>query len=364
MFFTPNLFNNNLSTMMNVKTINEITGQYEVSKGISKNELEKLAANPETKYIQFSNPLSDKEIELLELIVFSKRPDISLRVYGHYGKTCDLSFIQRIPSLRRISADCLFEAKGIEVVTQLNHLEHLGVGIFNLDNFDFLDKINPNLKNLYLHQTKSKKPKINSIGRFEQLEYLYLEGQQNGINAVCKLKKLKEIVLRSISTDNVDYLENLENLWSVDIKLGGIKDLNGLTGLESIKYLEVWQVRDLKDLSFISKLGTLQNLFIQSLKQVTKLPDFSDNRNLRRIYLENLKGLKDLSSLKNAPGLKEFIYVLAENQEPENIIPVLENPSVEKVSCGFRSNRKNNRFDELLKQYNKRKYKHSKFEYE
>jgi hypothetical protein len=68
--------------------------------------------------------------------------------------------------------------------------------------------------------------------------------------------------------------------------------------------------------------------------------------------------------LKSAPSLKEFIYVLAENQGPENIIPVLENQSVEKVFCKFGSDKKNNRFDELTKQYKKSEYKHETFEYE
>jgi len=346
---------------MSVKIVNEIFGKHEVSKGVNQNDLEILASNPKTQSIQFASPLTDKEIELLELVVFSKRPDISLRVYGHYGETCDLAFIQKIPSLRKFSADCLTDASGIEVVAQLENLEHLGVGIFNLDNFDFLDKINSNLKELYLHQTRSKKPKIRSIQRFEQLEFLYLEGQQKGIEAISNLKKLEKIVLSSISTNNIDYLKNLEHLWSVDIKLGSIKDLSSLTTLPSLKYLELWQIRDLSDLSFISELGSLQNLFIQSLKHITKLPDFSNNKKLIRIYLENLKGLKDLSTLKNAPSLKELIYVSADNQEPENLIPVLENPTVEKVFCRFGNDKKNNRFDELAKQYNKSEYKHETY---
>jgi hypothetical protein len=213
---------------MSVKTVNEIFGKYEVSKGVNQNDLEILASNPKTQSIQFASPLTDKEIELLELVVFSKRPDISLRVYGHYGETCDLAFIQKITSLRKFSADCLTDANG-------------------------------------------------------------------------------------------------------------------------------------SDLSFISELRSLQNLFIQSLKHITKLPDFSNNKKLIRIYLENLKGLKDLSALKNAPSLKEFIYVSAENQEPENLIPVLENPTVEMVFCRFGNDKKNNRFDELAKQYNKSEYKHETY---
>lgn len=348
---------------MTVNTVNEISGQYEISSGVTKADLEKLASNPKTQSIQFSRPLADNEIDLLEKVVFSKRPDISLRVYGHYTLQCDLSFIERIPSLRKVSADCLRNATGIEAVTKLKNLELLGVGIFNLDSFDFLEKINSNLKELLLHQTLSKKPKIDCISRFSNLEYLYLEAQQKGIESISELKKLQTIVLRSISTKNIDFLNGLNDLWSVDIKLGGIKNFDALTSLTKIKYLELWQVRDLNDLSFISNLHSLQNLYIQSLKQVTKLPSFDNNISLRKIYLENLKGLTDLTSLRTAPALKEFIYVLAENQQPENILPALENQVIESVFCKFGSDKKNNSFDELARQYNKKEYKYCKFNY-
>ena len=218
---------------MSVQAVNEIIGQYQISKGIKKSELKRLASDKKVQSIQFASPLSPKEIELLEKIVFSERPDISLRIYGHYGENCDLSFIKRIPSLRKFSADCLMEATGIENVIDLNNLEELGVGIYNLDNFDFLDQINLNLKELYLHRTKSKKPKISSISRFTDLEYLYLEGQQKGIEEIGKLRKLRKIVLRSISTKNLDFLKDLNELWSVDIKLGGIQNFDALKNYQN-----------------------------------------------------------------------------------------------------------------------------------
>jgi len=256
------------------------------------------------------------------------------------------------------------DAIGIENVIGLSNLEELGVGIYNLDSFDFLDQINPNLKELYLHRTKSKKPKISSISRFTHLEYLYLEGQQKGIEEINKLKKIRKLILRSISTKNLDFLKGLDELWLVDIKLGGIQNFDALKTLPKLKYLELWQIRNLSDLSFISELKTLQNLFIQSLKQVTELPNFENNSKIRRIYLENLKGLTSLNSLKNVPNLKELVYVLAENQEPENLIPALENKSLESILCRFGSDKKNNRFDKLAIEYNKSEYKYSEFKYE
>ena len=230
---------------MAIKTVNKIIGQYQVSKGFKNDDLKPLVSDSVTSSIQFSSPLTEKEIDALEDIVFSQRPDIALRVYGHYTGECDLGFLRRMPSLRKISAYCLRNAKGIEVVTELKNLETLGVGIFELDNFDFLNEINPDLKQLYLHQTRSKKPKIGAITRFTQLEDLYLEAQSKGIESINSLKKLQKITLRSISTPNLDYLNALEYLWSVDIKLGGIKDFNALKTLQNLKYLELWQVREL-----------------------------------------------------------------------------------------------------------------------
>lgn len=349
---------------MSLNIVSEATGHYEISQGVSKKELEKLRDNPKTQTVQFSNPLSKDEINLLETVLFSKRPDITLRIYGFYNKLCDLTLIERIPSLRKISADCLMNAVGIESVISLKNLDELGVGIFSLEKFDFLEKINPNIKTLSICQTKSKKPEINCIERFSNLQSLHLEGQQKGIEAIRHLHKLKEITLRSISTNNIDYLVGLSDLWSVDVKIGGIKDFEGLTSLPQIKYLELWQVRDLKDLSFISELTTLQYLFIQSLKQVTTLPEFDRLISLRRIYLENLKELTDLSTLKKAPALEEFIYVLAQNQQPENLIPVLENSSLESVFCRFGSTKKNERFDELALAYKKKQYSSSKFNFQ
>ncbi|WET67081.1 hypothetical protein [Sphingobacterium sp.] len=349
--------------MMSIHSINRGSGHYSISTGFEEADLKALAKDINTKYIQFSDPLSNKEIDLLEMTVFSQRPDIALRIFGHYSTVCDLTFLERIPSLRKISIDCLIEATGIDIVSQLKNLETLAVGILNLDNFNFLEKINPHLKELFLYQTRSKKPQIDYIERFKNLEYLYIEGHQKGINVISKLKDLKKIVLRSISTPNIDYLKGLKHLWSVDIKLGGIKSFEALKTLPSIKYLELWQVRGLSDLSFISALPTLQNLFIQSLKQVTIFPDLSNNKLLRRISLEDMKGLSDMSSLKNAPNLQEFI-IWNGNQDPENFKPVFENANVESVSGFLGSDKRNNRFAELAEQYHKKALEYIDFVYE
>ncbi len=49
--------------------------------------------------------------------------------------------------------------------------------------------------------------------------------------------------------------------------------------------------------------------------------------------LEDMKGLSNISSLKNVPNLQEFI-IWNRNQDAENFIPVFENTHVESVD-GF-----------------------------
>jgi len=348
---------------MALKAVNEILGQYEISTGFKHQELKQLAGNPKTASIQFDLPLTEREIEALEESVFSRRPDIALRVYGYYGKVCDLSFLKKLPSLRKFSADCLREAKGIEWVTEIKNLEVLGVGIYDLENFDFLNGINPDLKKLYLHQTRSKKTSLNTISRFVQLEELYLEAQSKGIEAIHSLKMLRDITLRSISTPNLNYLNDLKHLWSVDVKLGGIKDFSALKTLPNLKYLELWQVRQLFDISFITDLTSLQNLFIQSLSNVEEIPSIDKLHKLKRFELENMKGLKRMDALRTAPALEEFTFLMAQ-QEPESLLPLLENKKVKSVLCRFGSEKKNNRFKELADAFGKSQYKYHKFIYQ
>lgn len=338
--------------------------RYQIFPGVTKDELNKVAKDHKAKMLQFAEPLSDKEISLLQAVVFATRSDITLRIFGHYGHSCDLTFLQKIPSAKNIFVDCLQNATGVEVLTKFTTLDKLSIGIYNLDNFDFLKDISPNITELSIEQTASKKPSIEVIQRFSKLRYLYLEGQQKGIEVIQELKNLEKIVLRSITTKDVSYLDGLNKLWSVDIKLGGIKQFDTLTKIQNLKYLELWQIRGLSDLCFISDIQSLQNLFIQSVKQVTIIPQLDKLQNLRRISFENLKSLTDLASLEFVPNLQDFVYVLAENQEPENLLPVLRNPSVKNVFCRFGSDKKNTHFDKLAKEFSKNQYSYYEFNYD
>ncbi len=323
----------------------------DIQTSITREEILALVDDKELKVLQCSNPLTSRSWKLLNEEFFTRRPEVELRVYGFYSSACDLAFTSEMTNVHHFAADCLMDAVGIEHIAAMGTLESLGIGIFHHDNFRFLDLVTPKLKRLFLGRTQSHKPDLMPLSRFTLLEEIYIEGQQRNIEVLSQLKNLQDVTLRSISTPDVSYLAPLRHMWSLDIKLGGIKTLNAIKGMENIKYLELWQINGLSDINFISDLIGLQYLFLQSLRQVAALPPLSRLGKLRRIHLENMKGLKEISSLESAPALEEFSHWNAQNMQPEDYLPLLRNPSLKRATTDFGSGRKNSRFKELLKEY-------------
>jgi len=314
---------------------------------LTRAEVEGLASDPALKVIQCDSPIEPPTWDLLNEVLFVRRPEIELRLYGFYSSVCDLSFLHQITNVRRFSADCLRNVVGIEHLACMVNLDELSIGVFNIESFDFLELIPVGIKSLSLEVTKSKKPRLDALVRFRSLRKLYLEGQQQGIEVLSELPTLEEITLRSISTKDLNYVSGLQRLWSLDVKLGGIRDFSSIAGKQSIKYLELWQIRGLSDLGFISSLTGLQYLFLQSMRNVTKVPDLSKLSRLRRLHLENMKGLKDVSAIAHAPVLEEFSHFSAQNVAPEMYSDLLKMTSLKSVRVGFGSRKKNEDFAEL-----------------
>ena len=238
------------------------------------------------------------------------------------------------------------------------------MGIYALENFDFLREIPAGLRELALATTKSKKPRLDELGRFHSLQRLYLEGQQRGIDVLSSLKTLERLTLRSISTNDLGYLERLDRMWSLEVKLGGIQDLSALERKKCLKYLELWQIRGLRDLSFISSLSGLQYVFLQALRNVIAIPDLSRLLELRRLSLENMKALADVSALWSSPSLTEFIHVSANNMRPEQYEGIGKISTLERVLVGFGSKKKNRQFEATMLRAGKRRFSGGKFVFE
>ena len=283
---------------------------------LSRSEIERLLKDDDLRVVQTSGPIDDKTLRRLNDSLFAERPDLEFRVYGFYSEPCDLSFLAQMTNVQRLSADCLHHASGIEAIAEIPLLKRLSIGIWNLEEFDFLSDVSDQVESLFLGGTKSKKPDLSPLSRFRNLKTIYLEGQKKNIEVVSGLHNLEDVTLRSITVPSLDFLVPLKKLWSLDIKLGGTRNLAAIEGMNHLKYLELWQIKGLTDIRVVSTLTGLQHLFLQALTQVSAIPDLRALRNLRRITMDTMKGLKDVSALRDAPALTEYIHIAASNLQP------------------------------------------------
>ena len=344
--------------MLNEKTTRR---RVQLDSNLTLPEVRQLAENQNLQVLQARSPIDANTWQLINEELLVRRPDVEIRVYGFYGLVCDLSFLQRMPELRRFSADCLHQAVGIQHLAGLDNLERLSIGIYDLETFDFLADIPSGLRELALAATKSKKPRLDALPRFASLQRLYLEGQQRGIEALSHLTKLEHLTLRSISTPDLTYVGPLRSLVDLAVKLGGIRDFSALASKTALKYLELWQIRGLRDLDFVSTLTGLQYLFLQSLRNVIAIPDLSQLGRLRRLYLENMKALTDVSALLSAPALTEFIHVSAQNMQPKQYADLAKIPTLKSVLVGFGSSKKNRELALMMQQAGKERFPGGKF---
>jgi internalin A len=275
--------------------------------------------------VQFVAPLTEEEHGSLAQFL-RDYPTVPLRAYGHYSHPVpNLKFLQHYPFLTGFRVD-----------------------VFHLESTEGMEYLPTSLESFGIGQTKRKTISLGFLRRFPRLEDLFLEGHTRDIEVVSTLLNLERLTLRSITLPDLKLLLPLRNLWSLDVKLGGTKDLRLLPEIGGLKYLELWMVKGLQDVNAIGEILTLQNLFLQALKNVTALPSFSKLRRLRRVTLDTMKGISDLSPVADAPALEELFVVAANQLQLDHFKPFVGHPSLKCATIGLGSIRKNEQVEKLL----------------
>jgi hypothetical protein len=336
------------------------------SGGLTAGDVRRLVEDPDLAVVQTEadRPVPAATWRLLDEGLFQPRPEVTLRVYGSYGAACDLAFAGTLRHVRRFAADSLLRAVNVEQIARIPRLESLSLGVHSLESFGLLGEMAPTLTHLVLGQTKSKKPDLAPLGRFRDLRSVYVEGHRRNLEVLGTLSALENVTLRSVTLDDLAFLRPLHHMWSLDLKLGGIRDLSGIAGMGGIKYLEIWQVKGLAQVEVASALPGLQDLFLQSLPQVRALPSFAASEKLRRIVLRNMRGLRDLSTLELAPALEDLCVIQGDPLEPEDFLPALRNPRLKYAAAHFASEKKVRRFEELVAQHHQATRRPSPFRIE
>ena len=276
--------------------------------------------------VQFRTRLTDEDFGQLGEW-FRAYPEMSLRAYGSYDHSItDLEFLRFFPTLRRFGADALWDS-----LTSLDGLRHLPA----------------DLEELGLGATKARLD-LGVLERFGDLRWLFLEGQTKHLEVIGGLRNLYDLTLRSITMPDLSLLLPMRGLRSLDIKLGGTRDLGLLPRVGELWYLELWMIRGLTDISAVGRIPSLRSLFLQALRQVETLPDLSAATSLRRVRLETMKGLHDLRPLATARVLEAVELIDMRHLKPEDLAPLATAPRLQAVTPGLGSRRRNDAAAVLL----------------
>ncbi|WP_411347461.1 hypothetical protein [Paenibacillus sp. WLX2291] len=330
------------------------TGVVEIDGKLTMEEAKEIARLSSIRTLQFTAALEWQSYHYINHIILPACPDMTVRAYHFHGQVCDLAFVEQLPDLRSLAVLCQGEFVNLDCIAALPQLQRLNVQLHQLDSFDFLQQVNPQLSGLTLGQTASKKPSLQGIARFEQLHELTVEGHRKQIEEIAQLTHLQKLSLRYLTLPDVNFLRQLPELWWLQIYTGGTNELGALAELKQLKYIDLSQIRGLDQLDFLSSMTGLQYIRIGAMPHIHELPALNQLKQLRKIELYNMKGLQRLDSLQHPPALTEFIQREAWEMEAEYYIPLLQNPALQRAYVHLRNEKKFTRFRQLLEEHGKK----------
>jgi hypothetical protein len=218
---------------------------------------------------------------------------------------------------------------------------------YSVESLEWLRHIPTTLPSLSIGATK-RRLDLDILARFTGLRSLAIEGQTKNIAVVGRLVPLEELTLRSVTLPDLSILLPLTALRSLQLKLGGTRELGLLPRIGRLEHLELWMVKALDDLGPVGHLPHLRYLFLQALCRVERLPDFGGTPVLKRLHLETMNGLRDLRPITGAAGLAELLLADMHHLLPEDLACLVGHQSLRAVSLELGSRKKEDTAEKLL----------------
>ena len=225
----------------------------------------------------------------------------------------------------------------LEFLDDFPGIKALNVLVSDLETLEPLASVSESLQWLgiggWMEPSKLSCQPIARCGRLRTLSLGRLPKDLEAIGALTGLEDLAFLGFTFKSLDVVRPLKNLERLW---IGFGSVPAIGPIGELPKLKALEMLRVRKLGDLSPLAAVKTLQFLALGDMMQVERMPDCSRLTALRRVYLDTMNGLADLSGLAEAPKLEDLIVVNSKIV-PKVFEPIIRGARPKRVTVGLAS---------------------------
>lgn len=243
------------------------------------------------------------------------------------GKTHTLDFLSDFPGLKALAVN----------VSALKSLEPLSLGT---DSLEWLS-----LGGWMEASKLSCKP----VSGCRKLRSLSLARLPKDLEAIEELIGLDELSFLGFTFKSLEVVRPLKNLKRLRIGFCSLPDVVPIGELQMLKALEMLRVRKLEELSPLSAVKSLQYLALGDMKQVERMPDCSQLQSLRRVYLDTMNGITDLTGLTKAPNLDDLI-VVESKIEADVFDPIVAYPQLKRVTVGLASRKATEEIDAKLGQ--------------
>lgn len=317
-----------------------MSSRYQIEPGV------KVTLPEDARWVQFTGALPQWQHEWLGDWL-ARHPGTTLRIYGNYrGDITDLEFLRHYRQINGFGIDCIYgqigDLAGLRFLP--DEIERLDIGIPTTGEAEELLSRTTNLRELSIAEHR-RLPE--SIQRQHQLRELLLVGPFKDVDAISCLTSIEELRLISAGVRDLASLVPLTELTKLELR-SGIRDLSLLPELESLTELDLCRLRGLSDVSAVGDVETLEKLSLESLSQVTTLPDMHRLLALREVAITNLKGLTDLTPLASAPSLERLLLIEMKHLPPQAVTPLIGHPTLQRARIGLGSARKNDEASALL----------------
>lgn len=300
-----------------------------------------------TRWIQFTEALADRQHDMISDWL-GKHPEANLRVYGNYGgKIPDLDFLQHYSAINGFEIDCMHgsypDMTGLRFLPST--LQRLRLGVPSGDPGRELLARCSNLTEFSIAEHKQLPIEL---ARLQTVRKLGVAGPVKSLDQVAPLTSVEELRLGGVTVAGLGALTAMRHLRSIEITLGGTRDLSALPEFKNLRYLNLVMIRGFSDLSMLGDVKSLEHLRLEAMKNVVELPSLAKLTRLRELELHTMKGLQDLRPVADAPSLEILSLTSAMHLQPEVVQPLVGHPTLRRARLGFGSDRKNDRAMEIL----------------
>ncbi|MBX2867305.1 MAG: hypothetical protein KTR18_01410 [Acidiferrobacterales bacterium] len=209
--------------------------------------------------------------------------DVSVHFNLKVGENYDLTLLRSIPNLMAVSLDG-----------------------YEFSDYGQLESIPEQILRFGLKIKDSKKLSLEFLKKFEKLRELSLERHSNDIECLNNLINLETLKLRSISKPDAAFLVENSGLKRLELRLGGLSNIDTIGSCTNLEYLELWSINRLANVDAISELNNLATLKLDQLSKVTNIKSLSNLERLRFLSLCKMKRLESLQWAADIPNLERL----------------------------------------------------------